>query len=240
MRKLSAISTGVLAVSLLLTTSTFAAHHNYKGDAGYKDVAPCPPAERGLQGGWYLGGQIGYDYYRVRENVALGTGLLTTNPAVAATGVIGGLFGGYGQYFNDQWYLALEVNGSATGASTSWSASDSLGTYNNKFSAYSSWGLALLPGFKINVDSLLYVRLGYAWDRVKAQESTATTSVNTSKWSNGFIYGLGIESVLSGNWSVRTEYNHTSNSSFTSTLGSGTKFSPNDNQVMLGVVYHFV
>jgi outer membrane immunogenic protein len=235
MRKLSAISAGVLAASVLLTSSVFAAH-NYKGEAGYKDVAPCPPAERGLQSGFYVGAQAGYDFYSVRKNISLDGGVFTSNPTIAATGAIGGLFLGYGQYFNDMWYLGIEGAGNATGASNSWSATSAAGTVNTKYSASSSWNLAVLPGLKLNVNSLLYVRLGYAWDRVKGQITTPTTSGSKSQWSNGFMYGLGLESVLSGNWSLRTEYNHTSNNSFNTTH---VKFSPADNQVLLGVVYHF-
>lgn len=239
MKKLSAISVGVLAASLFLTSSAFAAH-NYKGEAGYKD-APCPPAERGLQSGWYLGGQVGYDIYQVSTSAG-SSSPIAANPKMNSSGFIGGLFGGYGQYFNDWYYLGAELTGSYVNSSSTWSANQSTNSYTNKFNAYSSWGLAVLPGLKVNVNSLLYVRLGYNWDRVKSQESftTATTSgsTSTSKWSNGFVYGLGLESVVSGNWSVRTEYNRTNNNSFTSSFG--TKYNPNDNQVLVGLIYHFV
>lgn len=235
--RLTAISLGIAAI--LSTTTAFAANATNittQNNPVYKD-ATCPTI-MGIQHGFYLGGQLGYDYYRVRQNVNLGPGLLVTNPAYAATGFMGGIFAGYGQYFYDWWYLGIEAAADFTNANTTWLASDSLGSYSSKYSAFSSWNLSLLPGIRMNLTSLLYVRLGLAWDRVKTQENSNVLAVNTTKWSNGFMYGLGLESVLSGNWSVRTEYNHTTNNAFTTAMGSN--FKPADNQVLIGLIYHFV
>jgi outer membrane immunogenic protein len=243
--RLSAITAGVLAASVLLTSNAFAA--NYKGEGGYKDQgsfkdqAPCPQIPT-LMSGFYLGGQLGYDSYRVRENFAAGG--FTANPVMNATGFVGGLFAGYGQYFSDYYYLGGEVLGNYSGASTSWTANDGLGdSVTSKFNAYGTWGLAALPGLKLNNESLLYLRLGWNWTRLKASASASgpnvgSASASQSNWSNGFVYGLGLESLITGNWSVRTEYTHTNLSSFSSSNLS-TSFNPSNNQFMLGLVYHF-
>lgn len=232
--RLSAISASVLAASMMLSSTAFAA--NYKGDVGYKGEPPCPAPEK-LGSGFYLGGQVGYDSYRVRENVSLAAGALSANPSLNATGFVGGLFLGYGQYFSDYYYLGGELLGNASNASSNWSANTSTLSYNSKFSVNGTWGLALLPGLKLNNTSLIYVRLGYNWTNLKAQESTATASTSKSNTSGGFAYGLGLESLITGAWSVRTEYSHTNYNSFSSSMG--TSFSPSNNQYMVGLVYHF-
>ena len=227
--RLSAISVGVLAASVLLSTSAFAA--NYKGDVGYKGEAPCPAPEK-LMSGFYLGGQVGYDSYRVRRS----GGPIVANPALNSTGFVGGLFAGYGQYFSDYYYLGGEVLGNYSGAQTSYTMNNN---YNFTTNTYGTWGLALLPGLKLNNTSLVYVRLGYNWSRIKVQESLVTPAVSSSKstWSGGFAYGLGLESLITQNWSMRTEFSHTNNNSFSTS--AGTNVTPSDNQFMVGLVYHF-
>ena len=246
---LSAISVGILASSLLLTSTAFA--HNYKGEGNYKGeavAAPCPVMEK-LQSGFYVGGQVGYDSYRVRQNETTATGIagvgtVTLSRLVNPTGFVGGLFAGYGQYFNDYYYLGGELLGNYSNAQSSTSTSSSAaGTlYSQTMNVYGSWGLSLLPGLKVNDTSLLYARLGYRWDRMKVNEfdpALSAGNVNTTKWSNGFNLGLGIETLITCDWSVRTEYNHTWNNSFHTTL-TGANIQPAYNQVMLGLVYHIV
>jgi len=97
-----------------------------------------------------------------------------------------------------------------------------------------------LPGMKLNDTSLGYVRLGWNWANLKSKESmTGGASANKSNTSNGFVWGVGVETLLVDNWSVRTEYSHTYYSNFTSGGAFATKFSPSDNQFMVGVLYHF-
>jgi opacity protein-like surface antigen len=103
----------------------------------------------------------------------------------------------------------------------------------------------VLPGLKLNDTSLGYFRLGY--DRTNFQfNGTATAggvgTFSSSKSSNqgSFDFGLGIETLVYENWSVRTEYNHIwYNSMNSSSPGSSSSLDPSDNQFMLGAVYHF-
>ena len=119
--RLSLISSAVL---LAATTACFAGSYkgeNYKGEA----VAPCPTPLM-IKDGFYLGAQLGYDSYRIRNSVSANTVApdpaesFNTNPALNATGWVGGIFGGYGQYFNEMYYLAGElfVNGSGASSTT--------------------------------------------------------------------------------------------------------------------------
>lgn len=253
--RLSLISSAVL---LAATTACFAGSYkgeNYKGEA----VAPCPTPLT-LKDGFYLGAQLGYDSYRIRNNISAttlplpATETFNANPINNATGWVGGIFGGYGQYFNEWYYLAGELFVNTSGASASTTvnhtfAATGLDSLYTKTSVGTSWGVSLLPGLKLNDASLLYVRLGYNQARIKGQASAtfngvALGSVSKTSWRGGFNYGLGLESTFYPQWSVRTEYTHTNYSSFSNsvTVAGGkasSNYNPSDNQFMLGLIYHF-
>jgi len=236
MKKLLQLSAISAATILLLNTTSFAGSHTtYKG---YKGEAPCPQPAM-LMDGFYVGAQTGYDSYRVRGNVNIGTDpgadTDTANPAINATGWMGGLFAGYGRYLSDYFYLGAELLANYSGAQSSYSIDD----YNHKFNAYGTWGLVVIPGLRLSNESRIYLRLGYNTTRMKVQESLAgVASSSTNKWSGGFAYGLGLETLIVNNWSVRTEFNHVNNSSFSTSTPFNTSINPSDNQFTLGVVYH--
>lgn len=242
--RLSSKTAKVLATSLLLASTTgVALAKNYKGEASYKDEAPCPPPAM-LKTGWYLGGQVGYDSYRVRESVS-GPDVtdLSTSGVFNATGWVGGLFLGYGQMLSDMFYLGGEIFGNVSGADDtvlSVSDPDEPLSGTQKFEVNGSYGLALLPGLKLNDATLGYLRFGWNWANLKSKNTITdegvTVTGNKSNTSNGFNFGLGLETLLVDNWSVRTEYSHTWYSSFNA---NGVSVKPSDNQYMLGVIYHF-
>ncbi len=254
MKKIYRLS--LLAASLLVASTTTFAVTNYKGDAvtykDYKDAAPCPQPLM-LRDGFYVGGQLGYDSYRLRVNTDVTTpdgSTFTSNPVYNATGWVGGLFLGYGQYFN-MGYLGLEIFGNDSGASASQTstftpvgAGGSL-SLNSSVNVNGSYGISLLPGIKLNDATLGYIRLG--WNRARIHTSatatetlppvTSSVSGSANNWVSGFNYGLGLETAFYDQWSVRTEFTHTNYGSFSS--GSGVSTNPSDNQFMLGLIYHF-
>lgn len=241
--KISAISAKVLTASLILAASTglaFAKSYkgeNYKGEA----VEPCP-APAMLLGGFYLGGQVGYDSYHVDESFDVTpVAGLSGNPKISAPGWLAGLFLGYGQYW-DTFYLGGEVFGNWTQADESYTINNTASaptilSYTNKFEVNSNYGISILPGLRLNDTTTGYIRLGWNWANLKGKETTPAGSLSKSKTSNGFQYGIGLETLLTGNWSLRGEYNHTKFNSFSST--NNTKWDPSDNQALLGIVYHF-
>jgi opacity protein-like surface antigen len=242
--RLSSKTAKVLATSLLLASTTGVAFaKNYKGETHYKDEAPCPPPAM-LKTGWYLGAQVGYDSYRVRDSInGPGATDLSTSGVFNGTGWVGGLFLGYGQMLSDMFYLGGEIFGDISGVDDtvlSVSDPDEPLSASSKFEVNGSYGLALLPGIKLNDAPLGYIRLGWNWAKLNAKgtvtDDGVTVSNSKTNTSNGFNLGLGMETLLVDNWSVRTEYSHTWYNSFSS--GAGT-VNPSDNQYMLGVVYHF-
>lgn len=238
--KASSISVKILATALVLASSTgVALAKNYKGESSFKDMPACPPPVM-LKDGFYLGAQVGYDSYRVREGFS--SPVLNYNPVINNTGWVGGLFLGYGQYLSDLFYLGGEIFGNLNGSSVSNNMRDNDGdVWTNKFTTNGSYGLALLPGLRLNDTSLGYLRLGWNWANLKGANTVTDAGVqifngSNSKTANGFNFGLGIETLLMTNWSVRTEFNHTWYNSFNA---GNTSYNASDNQFMLGLLYHF-
>jgi opacity protein-like surface antigen len=226
----------------------------YKGD--YKGEA-CPPPQM-LKTGWYLGAQAGYDSYRVRENidgVIDGVGF-ASNPVINGTGWVGGLMLGYGMMMNDWFYLGGEVFGNFSGVDQNMSSVLSTADGDNiqtSFQVNGSWGIGLLPGIKMTDSTLTYVRLGWNWANLKQTGSAfdadavpTTFTGNKTNTSNGFVFGVGMETLIVDNWSLRGEFDHTWYSNYNAVAAGpvggpniNVSTNPSDNQYMLAVLYHF-
>ena len=216
----------------------------YKGD--FKGEA-CPPPQI-LKTGLYLGGQVGYDSYRVRESIDASSLGFRTNPVLNANGWVGGLMLGYGMMIYDWVYLGGEVFGNLSGASQTMSPTRTgSGAVNTDFQVSGSWGVGLLPGIKVTDSTLTYVRLGWNWANLKQNVNVTDVTgaiVSTgskSETSNGFVFGVGMETLIVENWSLRGEFDHTWYSDFTalSTTLATVTTNPSDNQYMLALIYHF-
>lgn len=229
----SSFTIKALTAALILASSTgLAMAKGYKGD--YKGEAPCPM----LKSGWYLGAQGGYDMWRVRNSSAT-TATVTTQPALAANGWEGGLFLGYGMMMNDWFYLGGEIFGAYSSAESNFSTAET-STYTNKFEANSSYGLGLLPGAKLTDSTLTFVRLGWNWANVKTKETfTGAANNNNSETVNGFVFGIGMETLVMDDWSLRGEFDHTFYSDYNTGGTYNTTVNPSDNQFSLGLIYHF-
>ncbi|HTM64067.1 MAG TPA: outer membrane beta-barrel protein [Gammaproteobacteria bacterium] len=235
----SSFTLKALTAALILASASGAVFaKGYKGD--FKGEA-CPPPQM-LMTGWYLGAQVGYDAYRVRNSVSVpaGAATLVTNPTIAANGWVGGLMLGYGMMMNEWFYLGGEVFADISNADQNFSATAGGSTYTNKFEVDSSYGLGLLPGIKMTDSTLTYVRLGWNWANLKTNETlTGAASSSKSNTSNGFVFGVGMETLIVDNWSLRGEWDHTWYSSYNTGGVYGTSVNPSNNEYMLGLIYHF-
>lgn len=213
---------------------------------------PCPIAFP-LNDGLYVGAALGYDSYRVRSE----TGFVspdgdnaTWQTILNPVGINGGGFIGYGKYLDNffDMYLAIEAFGLAASADTSYQLAANIPLVNVPISAdtdvkvKSSYGISLIPGFKLSSSNLLYLRFGYSWANMSVNQSVVDEGVtiydiSQSKTPGGINYGLGVETALYRNLSMRFEYNHTTYSSFDTDLN--TQISPADNQLLLGILYRF-
>lgn len=234
------ITAKVAAATLLIaSTASFAAGKNYKDEHVFKDQ-PCPPPAM-LKDGFYVGAQVGYDSYRYRASVSDTAADIAESDVYSANGWLGGLFLGYGQNINEWFYLGAEAVANATNAQNTNSITVGAASANDKFQVNNSYGLGILPGVKVTDTLLGFVRLGWNWANIKLSGTDTTgASASSTKTVNGFNFGLGMETLLKDNWSLRTEFDHTWYNSINLSAGAATaSVNPSDNQYTLGLIYHF-
>src|SRR5579883_2289096 len=115
-------SHSIKALVLFALTAISTASFAYGDGDDYKGEIPYPKEAQkmmmnfqwgessGLRAGPYLGAQLGFNSYWVRENITLPPpSTLSGNPKINSSGWVGGLFGGYGRYFNNFYYLGGEA-----------------------------------------------------------------------------------------------------------------------------------
>ncbi len=222
-------------ISCLVFSSSLAQVPDNKS---YKDIPTkrCVLCIKTLKDGIYAGAGLGYDAYRIKQNLSVMdvTGVLDqSNSNLSAKGTVGNLFLGYGQYY-DWFYIAGEIFGNYSDADTSFSQL----SYQSDFDVRTSYGASILPGIRLSQAALVYGRIGYTRSYFSAKENMpGAFQLNTTDWGNGIHYGIGIEAALYRNWSLRGDYTYTYYGSFSSSIG--TSFQPVNNQFMLSVLYHF-
>jgi opacity protein-like surface antigen len=82
--------------------------------------------------------------------------------------------------------------------------------------------------------------MGWNWANLKTSETlTAAASNNKSETVNGFVFGIGMETLIVDSWSLRGEWDHVAYSGYTTGGGYNTTVSPSNNEYMLGLIYHF-
>jgi opacity protein-like surface antigen len=206
-----------------------------------------------LKEGLYVGAAAGIDSYRTAYDVDFVTPegvLISADPKMSDFGGVIGAFVGYGRYFDykrlHNLYLGLEVFANGSSAQTDAelkTVADTVPRVEVEIAprAQSNWGISVLPGIRLNLNTLFYVRLGYGWANLSVDESvlvgpTEIEDHNKAITRGGFNYGLGVEAAFYDRWTARAEMNHTDYNDFDTRLGSKLKMA--DTQFMLGMIYH--
>lgn len=206
-----------------------------------------------LRDGYYVAVAAGYDVYKMKDNIAYkdqdNIELFTMNPEIAVNGMIGNFILGYGKLWgkNSNLYLGMEffANGSAADSDFEINIPSIPVIIDTDLIVNGSFGLGLISGFKINPTSMVYLKLGYNWSTLSVDETFRTQhdyEFNSIEYHDeitidGFSYGVGLESAFNEQFSMRTEYSHTTYGSFYT--GSGSMIKPSRNQFLLGLVYRF-
>ncbi|OAI47732.1 hypothetical protein AYO45_01380 [Gammaproteobacteria bacterium SCGC AG-212-F23] len=256
-RKFRLLTLGLLSLSvpfLIFATNASAQsfslhkHSSYNNgyDDGYDDGydeamddCPCPPYYYGL-GGFYLGAGLGYEGFQIHRNPSIldnPYGTFNTH----ANGWNGRLMGGYGATFYNNYYLGGEAFIGTTGASgkDSVNALGGMMPYKGKFSAGTSYGVSVLPGYKLNSGSLVYARLGFIQTDFKVNDWSNTLGSNMTNWTSGFDTGIGFEIPIYNKISAKLEYEYINYNSFNHNGTVSSSNSPVDNRGSLSIAYHF-
>ncbi len=218
--------------------------------------APPPPIPVFTWTGFYVGGQVGYEFGR--DNgfaVATATGAGLAGNSARSTGVIGGAHIGYN--FSSQ---SLPVFGSIFGAFGSGVVIGIEGDVDGSSARarYALGGIAV--NSRDQIQGSVRGRLGYAFDRFlvygtggAAFGGFRNSYVNTlvggtdslSHTRVGYTVGGGIEYGVTNNLSLRVEYRYSDFGSYTDVLGGATaggvavRHRDTDNRIQGGFSYKF-
>jgi outer membrane immunogenic protein len=229
-------------------TAGFAANSAFAADLPSRAPPPVyvPPPPIFTWTGFYIGGQLGYEWGRSTNTAALtaGGGPVVGAGEVDPNGVTGGLHLGYNWQVN-QFVLGLEgdVNGSSYHGNTTIAG-------------------VLTESARTDIDGSVRGRIGWAWDRVLIYGTggaafgpqhhvfgvtipgVAVTDSN-SPTRVGWTAGGGLEYALDNYWSVRAEYRYTDFGHSTLVLNNLTggilsiRSRDTDNRVQAGFSYKF-
>ncbi len=208
--------------------------------AAEEAAKPNPCQVPTLKDGSYIGAQFGYGTYRIRNDVVFP---FTLSPVNANTNWSYGANIGYGKMLTSMFYLGGELFAVANTMDEPFTADDRSGfTYTNVTSVGPTYGFGLLPGVRITHETLTYVRLGVNRVIMKTDETATLAGVGSatssaSKIKYGFVFGLGMETLITTNYSLRGEFDHMFISSY-STGSFNTKVSPSNNLFTMSVIYH--
>lgn len=213
-------------------------------DDGYDDAmedCACPPLTY-VGRGFYFGLGGGYEGYQVVQKPWVfddRIGTFNTH----ANGWNGRLFAGYA-YSYLRYYLAVEAMLGTSNASGTNTLNTFSTQYNGTFSAGTSYGASLLPGFRLaNNGPLIYGRIGAVRTDFTVKDWSGNIGANSSNWQTGMNYGIGVEFPVYKNITSRFEYDYINYSKFNNGIvGSinGSNSAPADNRGTIDFSYHFV
>lgn len=236
------------------------------------------PVEPAHEGGFYIGAAISRDVgdfeTTIHPSAFISDELFASDKLTwdqgTSQGVNGEIFLGYGMLFQDHYYLAVEVLGSISSMKGDVNNVFEIAT-DDDFDAFTAdasfrmnntFGVALIPGFKISDSTLFYGRVGYVNSRFKFNLSTTPEfgieehfldQLSSKKSKGGIQLGLGLETMVTNNVSIRGEYDWNrygkidSRDGFAFDCGEDevcgvdveTSVRPTVDQFKLAAIYHF-
>lgn len=234
----AAITSKAQATNLTSDNSIMQANQGVPNTAAGKSaISPCPIPT--LLDGWYVGAMLGYGAFKVQNDVnnPLFSGI-SGNLVNAASNWSAGALLGYGRSVYRQFYLGGEIFIVANNFEQAFNISTPINIYNNRTLNGPTYGIGILPGIKITPETLTYIRLGWNRATIKTQEVvTGAPSNNVSKDQAGFVYGIGMETLIFTNYSVRGEFDHMNFASYNTTSGYNTTVKTSNNEFFLTFIY---
>ena len=211
---------------------------------------PAPPAPTYDWTGFYLGGFDSYSVNRATASTPLPG--LPAGTRTGAVGIAGGGWGGgatigYNLQLAPTWLIGLEGDfGWLGGGRVFRDWDDVIGA-----GAHPNWyGTARVRAGYVTGPSLLYVTGGVGWvnvtDTFGGSSPAGIPSMTSTTTTTGGTVGAGIETKLTRNWSIKTEYlyidasgKHTFGSNPFGIVGTPTDVTHNYQVIKTGLNYRF-
>jgi outer membrane immunogenic protein len=230
------IAAAVLAGLTMLAAGSALADGMSRGSI--KDVPVATPS----WSGFYLGGGVGYGHLIGKNRYSDDTPAFSSNNNDSAAGGLGTVVIGFDRLVRERYVVGLF-------AEYDWSSIEltdvDLGTGDTThFRVRNAFSIGGRGGFLMTPTSLLYMTAGYTWAKGKSDGYFDIPPVlgKTSLDLNGPFVGLGMETQLGRNWSLRGEVRYTMFNEITSNVGDGTFIDKLEGDLLTGrlaVVYKF-
>jgi outer membrane immunogenic protein len=163
--------------------------------------------------GFYVGADIGYALANENDafDPAFGPlfGFTSTN-IFGASGISGGVLGGYNLMVAPRWLAGVEGDWSGQDIKSSL-VSNVVGT-EASIAAKQTWAASLRGrvGYLATPGTLVYGTAGWAWSRLGLTINLAgVLTASAASAISGPQIGIGMETVIAANWRARLEYLHT-------------------------------
>ncbi|MBB6254935.1 outer membrane protein [Nitrospirillum iridis] len=199
-------------------------------------VAATPALAQSTFDGGYVGANAGYDWFGAHPRAKV-AGQQST-PDNQAQGFNGGIFGGYGQTF-DNIYLGGE--GEVNFYTADRTFGDALGNY--RVQPDYGFGVSARVGYVVQPDLLLFGRVGWQHTNVDfntIQPGSAGVPQRYSQEFDGVRYGVGGDYAIDEHLFTRIEYDYTDYSHTSRTLAAGeVRNMPDESLVRVGLGLRF-
>lgn len=243
-------------IGLVLFFSAIVCAEEEHSDTDVKDVKNeklilCPNP-LSFKDGYYVAVAAGYDVYKMVDHVTYHNTdvLYSADPPLSVNGMMGDFMLGYTKLFGKNSNFSIGVEFFANGSAADNGFEITLPAFpviiDSDITVNGSFGLGILPGFKINNASIIYLKMGYSWSTISMDQTVrapddefgiSSIEYNDNITTHGFLYGVGLEAAFNEQFNLRAEYTYTGYQSFNT--GSAAKVDPSRNQYLFGLVYHF-
>lgn len=167
-------------------------------------VAEAPAAGFNWSGVYVgFGGGVG----AVKHGLEVATpGGALGQPDLGGGGVFGEVTVGYDYMVSDRFLLGAFADGHFGNIGLSLEAADGFAdaTLNNTY----GFDVAARAGYLLTPTTLGYVLGGYTWQQFKLDGSIFGAPVEFDESRGGYVLGVGLETVISGNWTLKSEYRY--------------------------------
>lgn len=192
--------------------------------AGAATLASAPAVAETFNGP-YVGITTGWDRTETNRSPANGQAL---DAGTSRDGLLLGFYGGYNRKVGEHVVLGAEAGFSGT---IDDSSRATIGGAAVRIDPRYSFDLTARAGYLVTDKALLYVRGGYANQRVRTEVQTANGLVRSSDSLDGWLVGGGVKYAITERISARAEYRY-------SDVGeNGGRY--DRHQTLIGVSYNF-
>lgn len=173
--------------------------------------------------GFYAGGEVGRDVVTINEKESA----TSTDFAYALRGFDAGVVGGYGQTFDNTYYLGAEAHANIS------NADDEVGGVKTRLKY--TYGVDAIPGYMLSDNTMAYGRVGFERGKFEAKDSTGAKASDNR---NGLRVGLGLQTKVADQIAVRGEYDYTRFQKKDGNLFTSNE-RPTNNAFKVGLTYYF-